>query len=189
MELKKVLKNFASIFGRDNTDLGKVNFVDKNNVPDDSLDMLYHYLQFDKSLVIGGELYIDIYPKGMQKKIQEGWYILKDNGIEIYDDERWNKDWVVFATRHGDAIYFDKFNHKIYGSINKASFFKLADSLSVFFKILVSGMRIEQEKYNLEAFDEDEETLPEFIEDIKKILREENVDEKCQSDFISFFFE
>ncbi len=141
MELKEVLKNFASTFGRDNTDIGKVKFVDKSNVPENSLDILYHYLQFDKSLVIGGELYIDIYPKEMQEKIQEGWYILKDNRHVIYDDINWNKDWVVFATRHGDAIYLDRVSGEVCGSINKTSFFKLADSLSMFFKILVLGMK------------------------------------------------
>ncbi|OWP85576.1 hypothetical protein BWK60_13390 [Flavobacterium covae] len=188
MELKEVLKNFVSTFGRDNTDLGKVNFVDQNNVPEDSLDALYHYLQFDESLVIGGELYIDIYPKAMQEKIQEGWYILKDNGQVIYDDVNWNKDWVVFATRHGDAIYFDRNNGEVCASINKISFFKLADSLAMFFKILLLGMKIEQKKYDLEAFDDDEETLPEFIEDVKSILKE-TTNNKFKSDFISFFFE
>ena len=188
MELKDVLKDFVSTFGRDNTDLGKVNFVDKNDAPESSLDLLYHHLLFDKPLVIGGELYIDIYPKGMQEKIQEGWYVLKENGKEKYDDVNWNKNWVVFATRHGDAIYFDKNSGEVCGSINKKYFFKLADSLAMFFKILISGMKVEQEKYDLEAYDEDEETLPEFVEDIKGILHK-NLNNTFQSDFISFFFE
>ncbi|WP_043706878.1 hypothetical protein [Tenacibaculum ovolyticum] len=188
MELKEIIKKFILIFGRDNTDIGEVKFIDINCSSENSLNLLYDYLEFDKTITIGGELYIDLYPKRMQSKVQEGWYVLRSNEGEKYDDLNWNKDWIVFATRNGDAIYFDKTSKEVYGSINKTTRFKLADSLAMFFKIMVEGMKIEQEKYNLEAFDEDEETLPDFIEDIKNIF-DKNLDNKYQSDFISFFFE
>lgn len=188
MELKEIIKKFILIFGRDNTDIGEVKFIDINCSSENSLNLLYDYLEFDKTITIGGELYIDLYPKRMQSKVQEGWYVLRSNEGEKYDDLNWNKDWIVFATRNGDAIYFDKKSKEVYGSINKTTRFKLADSLAMFFKIMVEGMKIEQEKYNLEAFDEDEETLSDFIEDIKNIF-DKNLDNKYQSDFISFFFE
>jgi len=183
MEIKEALNAFVSTFGRDENDYGEVHFNNNDYTDTNDLDLLYKHLSFEKMLTVGGELYIDLYSKSQLDKVQEGWLFVKEGDELVLDNDRWSKEWIVFGARHGDAIYFDKTSGQIYGSVNKSSFYKLADSLALFFTILAKGMKLEEDKYDMEACDDDEESLPEFKEEIKLLLG------KNPTDFMSFFFE
>ena len=189
MNLQESLKKFAHSFGRKGRDIGNIILQDNNDFVDtDNLDAFYQILKFDKILTVGGELFINIYPLINLDRSQEGWYKIKNNNLWIEDNVKWNKDWVVFANRNDDAIYFNLKDNAIYGSINKHQTYKLSNSLSVFFQVLSEAMVLEDQKYDFETFDEDEETIPAFLDDIYAIVLKYN-DEEASNGFMSFFFE
>jgi len=120
---------------------------------------------------------------------QLGWYKIRDEqGNEVNDDQNWNKDWIVFADRNGDAIYYNRLDKSVNGSIDKVVHLKLAQTLEDFIKTLQMCMRLEQEKYDMNAQGENEEPLKEFIDDIQHILNEGGNQEKVSEDFMQFFF-
>ncbi len=185
--LKDALKRFVNIFGRNGTDIGSIKFNDFDN-KDETLDGFYNLLSYDKVLTIGGEMFMDISPQKDLYKTQLGWYIVKDkNGSWINDDQKWKKDWIVFAKRYDDAIYFNQSDHSVYGSIDKKQFFKLSNSLAQFISILNDCMILELEKYQLNTSTDDDEPKPEFLEDVNEILNN-TLDESTSNHFMSFFF-
>ena len=191
MELKETLKIFNNTFGRNKTDLGNFSIIDttvKTGCRTDELEQFYSLMPFDSVLVIGGEFFLTIQPKAKLDKAQEGWYIIlnKEKGRQN-DDTKWNKDWIVFANRNDDAVYFDKTNGGVYGSINKNKFFHLSSSLAEFFFLLSECMKMEEEKYKFNTSDDDEEPLENFVNDTRTLISQ-HLNAKQVEDFISFFF-
>jgi hypothetical protein len=189
MALSDELKKFVSIFGRDGIDIGSVSFNESevNTALNDELMTMYKLLQFDKVITIGGEMFINLLPESRLEKAQQGWYLIKKDNAWIQDDEKWNKEWVVFSNRNDDAIYFDKIEKKIKGTIDKKIFFRLADSLSQFFSILTACMELEQNKYGFETRNDNEEVSQNFLSDILVILEQLDAGE-FKDEFIEFFF-
>ncbi|WP_298481352.1 hypothetical protein [uncultured Maribacter sp.] len=191
MSLKKVLKKFSLTFGREDEDYGTIMFneVELKQKELDDLSLFYEYLKFDKHFTIGGEFFMNIQPSSNIKKSQNGWYFITDsNGKTLNDDTNWDKNWIVFGDRNGDAIYFNKNDKGIYGSVNKKRTYKLSNSLEQFFFVLNECMKLEQNKYKFETVDEDDEVLDSFINDVNEILKKE-IEKSNSVDFISFFFE
>ncbi|WP_036932244.1 hypothetical protein [Prevotella sp. HUN102] len=190
MMLIEVLRKMNDIFGRNKTDLGTFSIIDdttKDVDCADELEQFYFFSVFDEVLIIGGEFFLIIQPKEKIDKAQEGWYrILNNEGEWQTDNIKWNKDWIVFANRNDDAVYFNKADGGVYGSVNKRHFFHLSSSLADFFFILSECMKMEEEKYKFSTSDE-EEPLEEFINDTRNILGQ-CLNAKQTEDFISFFF-
>jgi len=188
MILKDELMKFVNVFGREGHDIGNVNLNnDDNSGLEESLDLFYHFLRFEKVLTIGGELFINIIPYKDLSKAQDGWYKIKVSDQWENDDKNWNKEWVVFADRNDDAIYYNNLDNGIYGSIDKKINYKISNSLSQFISILTLGMHLEQEKYNFETSEDYEETSEEFLQDIYNILND--IDSSSADNFMAFFFE
>lgn len=189
MELKSAIKKLHGAFGRNGVDTGAFEIVDKEELVTESLlEAFYQLTSFERVLTIGGEFFLNIQPEKRLKDAQKGWYIILDKeGKVVNDDLKWNKDWVVFANRNDDAIYYDRKDDGIYASIDKRSFFCLSSSLSDFLDILSECMKMEEEKYRFNTTDEDEETLSVFIDDVRDILSL-NLNDKQREDFIAFFF-
>ncbi|MGI5172445.1 hypothetical protein H0R92_02405 [Treponema sp. OMZ 840] len=191
MKLIEALTKFSNVFGRNKTDLGNFSVIDdavKNTECTDELEQFYSLTSFDNVLIIGGEFFLTIQPKIKLDRAQEGWYIiLNKEGQRQNDDTKWNKDWVVFANRNDDAVYFDKKNGGVYGSIDKRQFFHLSSSLADFFFLLSECMKLEEEKYKCNTSDDEEDPLENFIDDTEGILSQ-CLSTKQVEDFISFFF-
>lgn len=188
MKLKDELKKFATTFGRDGKDIGEI-IVNDNVDETDSFEFFYKTLLFDKVLTIYGELFINIFSFSELSKAQEGWSKIRTTTGEWIDDEKkWKKEWVVFAERNGDAIFYNELDKCIYGTINKNEFFKLSNSLSLFFYVITECMILEDRKYQFNTYDEDEETLQEFINDVLGILNN-CANKENKDDFIQFFFD
>ncbi len=191
MKLIEALIKFNNVFGRNKTDLGNFSIIDdavKNAECTDELEQFYSLISFDNVLIIGGEFFLTIQPKTKLDRAQEGWYIiLNKEGKPQNDDTKWNKDWVVFANRNDDAVYFDKKNGGVYASINKRQLFNLSSSLADFFFLLSECMKLEEEKYKFNTSDDDEEPLENFIDDTEGILSQ-CLNTKQVGDFIAFFF-
>ncbi len=162
MELKKAIEKLHAVFGRGNIDIGSFDVVD--NVDSISvknqLESFYSLTVFEDVLTIGGEFFLDIQPEIKIKRAQEGWYFILDKEGELQcDDLKWDKNWIVFANRNDDAVYFNKADGGIYGSIDKRQFFHLSSSLADFFCLLSECMKMEEEKYEFDTSDDDEEPL------------------------------
>lgn len=119
--------------------------------------------------------------KGQQALIEnsELFYLTLKNkqGEWEKNDASWNKDWIVFADRSGDAIFYDKESKTIKGTINGKIFFPLSPSLATFFQVLSECMILEEE----------DELLPDYLDDISSVL-EHNLDEDYQQGYMQFFF-
>jgi hypothetical protein len=189
MELNESLKSFAGIFGREGNDIGKVSYSDTAVTAGDPLDQLYALLQFEKLITVGGEFFINIPPAEKRSMQQQGWYLVRKKGSDewITDDTHWSRDWLVFAGRNDDAIYFNKSDGKVYGSVDKKLRFQLGNSLAEFFSLLSAAMQMESERYSFNTRNEDEEVLPDFLSDLQELL-EANTDTKTATEFIAFFF-
>jgi len=186
MHLKTELERFVEVFGREDYDIGKVT-LSGEDAETDSLDSLYKILNFEKPLVTVGELFLTIEPQFNLEKAQLGWYKIKHEESWVSDDKLWNKDWIVFGDRNGDAIFYDKSDGKVYGSIDKRQKYLLGSSLTHFFSVLTQGLVAEKEKFNFETSDDTEEPLPEFLDHIYTILRQ--TDKEAADSFMEFFFE
>jgi hypothetical protein len=188
MDLKKELRNFIDTFGRKGTDIGNPIF-NGNSDKVNQLNLFYETLLFNKVLTIGGTFFINIIPQSNLTKAQEGWYniLTKDNNW-ITDDNKWNKDWIVFANRNDDAIYCNNTDNCVYGTIDKTKHYKLGNSIAQFIHILIECMKLEEDKYNFETNNEDEELKSEFLDDVYSILNNIS-DAKTADDFMEFFFE
>jgi hypothetical protein len=187
MELTEALKAFSNLFGRSGVDIGQVEFKDDGETND--LDAFYGHLSFSNVLTVGGEMFINIPPYDKLSKSQEGWYLIRDkSGQVVNDDVHWNKDWIVFANRNDDAIYFNAIDKKIYGSVDKKRVYRLAGSMGDFFTILVECMKLEYEKYELDTRNEDEEVSELFLDDVYNVVIRLSGNETAD-DFMAFFFE
>ncbi len=188
MNLKESLKQFSIVFSRQEINMGSVSYNDTSIDSDESIEQVYELLSFDQALTIGGEMFITIKPD--LSKAQEGWYLIKNKqGDWENNDASWNKNWVVFADRSGDAIFYDKESKKVNGTINGKIFFPLSPSLAIFFRTISECMILEEEKYDFTTRDEDEdELLPDYLDNISSML-ENNLDEHYQKGFMQFFFE
>ncbi|SUB88705.1 Uncharacterised protein [Porphyromonas macacae] len=189
MELKEAIEKLHAVFGRNNVDIGKFDIIDRDEpVTTNQLDAFYQLTSFEHVLTIGGEFFLNIQPEIKLKEAQEGWYFILDKEGEMAkDDLKWNENWVVFANRNDDAIYYDKTDGYIYGSVDKKIFFCLSSSLSDFFYILSECMEIEEKKYGFNTTDAEEETSSIFIDDIREFLSRK-LNDKQREDFIAFFF-
>ncbi|MGB1216863.1 MAG: hypothetical protein ACPG5P_03260, partial [Saprospiraceae bacterium] len=155
MKLIPILKEFSDLFGRDGIDIGNIEFknIKISNTP---LEIFYEVLLFDNTLTVVGDFLIHITPLNMLNEKQKGWYLCKDKNNRWYEDnENWNKEWIVFGDRNGDAIYYNKLGNSVWGSVNKKKNYKIASSLDVFFEILTACMHLEMEKYNFCTKNED----------------------------------
>lgn len=187
MELIDSLIYFKKTFGRQGNDLGT--FQINTELPNfDTLENMYKMLLFNEVLTIGGEFCMDIYPYNKLPEIQRGWYtILSKENQWIPDDIKWNKNWIVFATRDEDAIYYNQIDGGVYGSIEKEIFYKLSDSLSLFFHVLSECMEMEENVFHFETTDEDEEITDLFLEKCQNILSK-NMKAENVTGFMNFFF-
>ncbi|WP_338815832.1 hypothetical protein V9L05_23995 (plasmid) [Bernardetia sp. Wsw4-3y2] len=187
MTLKESLKLFSTVFSRQEINMGTLNYNDILVDSNESIEQVYELLSFNQALTIGGEMFITI--KADLAKAQEGWYLIKNKqGEWEKNDASWNKDWIVFADRSGDAIFYDKESKTIKGTINGKIFFPLSPSLATFFQVLSECMILEEEKYDFITRDEEEdELLPDYLDDISSVL-ERNLDEDYQQGYMQFFF-
>jgi hypothetical protein len=188
MALKEELKEFVTIFGQHRKNYGTVAFREEISSKTDALDVFYDTLIFDELLTVGGLMFINIETLEDLPNAQLNWYKIRDDkGNWVNDDQYWNKDWIVFANRNDDVLFYNRLDLAVYGSISKRETFKLGDSLEEFIKILHQCMKLQQEKYNMKAQDETEAPLPEFLDDIQTILDNNNKG-KVNKEFMQFFF-
>lgn len=189
MELKSTIEKLHAVFGRNGVDTGTFDITDKDKLATASqFEAFYQLTSFEHVLTIGGEFFLNIQPEKKLEEAQNGWYFILDKeGNIVNDDLKWNKNWVVFANRNDDAIYYNREDGGIYASIDKRIFFYLSSSFSDFLYILSECMKIEEEKYKFNTTDEDEETLSIFISDVREVLSR-TLNDKQREDFIAFFF-
>jgi len=90
--------------------------------------------------------------------------------------------------KNDDAMYYNRLDLAIYGSIDKHERFKLGSSLEEFFKVLTRCMKLQQEKYGMNLQDETEAPLPEFISDLQRILDDNYGNKEENAGFMQFFF-
>lgn len=156
MALSETLKTFCSNFWRNAFDLGEVSFDENGtnrNQPEEinlngQINEFYSFVDFEK-LVISGALILKIFSLDDLSGAQNGWrWIVDQSGQTVEATANWNKDWVVFGDRNGDAIYVKKDDplSPVYGTIQKIEHFQLADSLETFFKIINKCSLIEEKK-------------------------------------------
>lgn len=188
MELIDSLIYFKRVFGRQGRDLGSFQIGTESSNNLDTLEQMYNILLFTKTLTVGGEFFINLYPQSMLPKIQQGWYIIlsKENQW-ISDNIHWNKNWIVFATRNDDAIFYNQIDGGVYGSIEKKKIYKLSNTLSIFFYVLSQCMEMEDNVFNFNTSSDDEEPIKAFLERTREILSL-NMELKNIDEFMNFFF-
>ena len=124
MKLIDSLISFKKTFGRQGNDFGSFQINDTKFSNSNNLEDMYNIMLFNEPIVIGGEFNMDIYPQNELAEAQRGWYtILSKDNQWIPDDAKWNKNWIVFATREEDAIYYNEIDGGVYGSIEKEIFY------------------------------------------------------------------
>lgn len=188
MKLIDSLISFKKTFGRQGNDFGSFQISDTKFSNSNNLEDMYNIILFNEPIVIGGEFSMDIYPQNKLSEVQRGWStILSKDNQWISDDAKWNKNWIVFATRDEDAIYYNEIDGGVYGSIEKEIFYKLSDSLSEFFHVLSECLKMEETVFHFDTTDDDEETTDLFLEECQKILSQ-NMSTKNATDFMNFFF-
>lgn len=171
MKLIDSLISFKKTFGRQGNDFGSFQINDTKFSNSNNLEDMYNIMLFNEPIVIGGEFNMDIYPQNELAEAQRGWYtILSKDNQWIPDDAKWNKNWIVFATRDEDAIYYNEIDGGVYGSIEKEIFYKLSDSLSEFFHVLSECMKMEETVFHFDTTDDEEETTDLFLEECQKNL-------------------
>jgi len=192
LKLTEILENFAyTLKNFEQLQLGSdVKFMKASESIDDQLSFFYETLIFEKFISVPGEVHISITSQERLEEAQLGWFLVRDKSNNwVEDHEHWDKDWIVFARRNADAIFYNKKDKSIRGKIvGSGPFFKLSNSLGEFIKILTDCLILEKEKYHYETTTDDEKTLPEFISDVKQILNI-NLDQELHADFLAFFFE
>lgn len=116
MKLIDSLISFKKTFGRQGNDFGSFQINDTKFSNSNNLEDMYNIMLFNEPIVIGGEFNMDIYPQNELAEAQRGWYtILSKDNQWIPDDAKWNKNWIVFATRDEDAIYYNEIDGGVYG--------------------------------------------------------------------------
>lgn len=150
--MENILKQFALTFGRDGIDIGNIK-VEASSIEisepelNGELKEFYSLLNFEE-LTIGGEQFLEIFPLGKLQEAQNGWMYVTDSktGGISEDTVNWNKDWIVFGDRNGDAIFCkqDTANNPVYGSIQKTRNLLLAPTVIAFFQILTDCMMVEK---------------------------------------------
>lgn len=187
-KLTKTLEKFAYTFNKSGENIGYIKFTEASQCIDDQLSFFYKTLRFEQNIYLTGAMLMEIISIENLEKAQEGWFFIRDENSNLIEDhKRWDREWVVFATRHGDAIFYNKKDGSIQATIDKKIFFKLSHSLEEFIKIITSCLILEA-KYGFETTDDDEEILEEFITDVKKILKKDLAQE-LHVEFLGFFFE
>ena len=187
MELIDSLIYFKKVFGRQGHDLGSFQIgTEFSNL--ETLEQMYNILLFTKTLTVGGEFFMNLYPQSMLQKIQQGWYmILSKEKQWTSDDIHWNKQWIVFATRNDDAIFYNQIDGGVYGSVEKKMFYKLSSTLSIFFYVLSKCMEMEENVFHFNTSNDDEEPIKIFLERTREILSL-NMELKNVAEFMNFFF-
>jgi len=193
MTLENTLKQFALTFGRNGFDIGSIE-IDPNPIEIDEpqlegeLKEFYSLSKFNE-LIIGGAFFLEICSLEELSEAQIGWRfnINPKNGNITEDTKYWNKNWVVFGDRNGDAIFCkqDIEKNPVYGSIQKARNLLLAPSVNTFFQILNECMRMEQDDFQFDTQTDDFVRKADFIDAVQNIVSKYNDQPR---DFIDFFF-
>lgn len=196
MALENTLAQFADTFGRDGVDSGEIRIeqhtlaVSEPTLEGD-LKTFYSLVSFDK-LVVGGELFLELFPAEKLRKAQDGWFYITNpkDGKVSEDTTHWNKNWIVIGDRNGDAIFCkqDEPNTPVYGSIQKTNNLLLADSLEGFFQILNGCLLVEQSQFAFETQTDDFVPKEDFIDAVRQAVSQYS-DAGKADEFISFFFE
>ncbi|TXI13128.1 MAG: hypothetical protein E6Q66_10530 [Pedobacter sp.] len=195
MTIENTLKQFALSFGREGVDNGNIKIkahpitISEPQLKTE-LKEFYSLSNFDE-LIIGGELFMEIFPIEKLSKAQDGWRFItnpRDKSISE-DTDHWNKDWIVFGDRNGDAIFCkqDINNAPVYGSIQKEKFLLLANSLNAFFQILTESMMMEKNIFEFNTQTDDFILKADFINAVQTIVNKYSESNKS-NDFIEFFF-
>ncbi len=195
MTIENTLKQFALSFGRDGVDNGNIK-IETHSIETfqpqlkNELNEFYSLSSFDE-LMIGGELFMEIFPLEKLSKAQDGWrFITNPMDKSISEDtDHWDKDWIVFGDRNGDAIFCkqDTVNAPVYGSVQKARNLLLANSLNAFFQILTESMIMGKNVFEFNTQTDDFIPKADFVEAVQKIVNKYS-DSNKSSDFIEFFF-
>ena len=107
------LARFAHAFGREGKDFGTLNVLSSPHpVPAElqltgQLREFYAHAGFDK-LTIGGAFHLMVATLAGLPEAQVGWRWVQDRRSgKVTEDPTWNKDWLVFCDRNGDALFAD----------------------------------------------------------------------------------
>jgi hypothetical protein len=192
MDLKTSLKRFVDIFHSSPESLGNLEITKqpvKLQPPfplGNALTEYFSHLHFEKPAT-GGQFHLSLFSPEQLETAQQGWrWIRTDTGALQEDNIHWNRNWTIIAERHGDVIFVDEENGKVFGSIQKRNFF-ISSSVSAFFDVLAECIEIENNKYHNDTVDEDFNPLPNFIEEIKLTTLNKLGPEGSEG-FIKFFF-
>jgi len=181
-------KKFAATFGRGGVDEGALGYAGSAISKErDALEEFYQVLEFEGFISVVGLFSLDIIGLRELAGAQEGWGLVMRDGELRPDTVNWNENWVVFGDRNGDALFYDKSDGSVHGSVGKRHNYRLADTLPAFFDALAASMDLESNEYNWETLDRIEEVLPQFLTDCRAVLSE-YLDDQNVASFIDFFF-
>lgn len=195
MALIEAITRFASTVGRNGKDTTDVQVVPTPIPPPDDLSLtgelavFYARLGFEK-LTIGGEFFLKIVASSRLKNAQTGWrWISKAPSQELLENPKWDKNWVVFGDRNGDALIAktSQSNCPVFGLVQGEEY-QLSSSLKSFLNAMSDCLVMEQLEYGFDTHDEDFTVYEKFIDSTRQIVKKHESDEIVE-EFIGFFFE
>lgn len=193
MELDTALKNFASAFAAGPDNFGTVQYRAPQPVAGPIplgaiLTQYYATLEIGDKAQVSGVLLLHLFALDRIDSAQHGWRWVRDKDGPVTENPLWNRDWVVIADHHGDAIIVDESSAggTVVGAIG-SHHFKIADDLGSFFQAMAEAMRVEANTYDYEVYDDDDNPLPVFLDEMRAIARRV-LGPECEAGFMEFFF-
>ena len=193
MELDTALKNFASAFAAGPDNFGTVQYRAPQPVAGPIplgavLTQYYAKLEIGDKAQLSGSLLLHLFALDRIDSAQHGWRWIGAKDGSVTENPRWNRDWVVIADHHGDAIIVDDSSAggTVFGAIG-SHHFRIADDLASFFQVMAEAMLVEVETYDYEVYDDDDNPLPDFLDEISAIARRV-LGPDGETGFMKFFF-
>ncbi|NHZ97368.1 hypothetical protein [Massilia sp. CCM 8734] len=193
MELDTALKNFADAFAAGPENSGVVQWRTPEPIAEPMplgpiVKAYYARMRLGGRPMVGGALILDLIDLDDLETIQHEWGWMRDKSGQEVVDPSWNKDRIIIAYRHGDAVSVDggTAGGVVHGHIGAYSC-KIADDLASFFQAMAEAMVVEATTYDYDVCDDDCGKLPAFLDDMRAIARRV-LGPAGEAGFMEFFF-
>lgn len=193
MSLDVALKNFASAFAAGSANFGTLEYGAFQPIVEPIplgpiLHDFYGRLTMSDKPQVGGRLLLMLFTLDDLETCLHGWRWIRKNNGTVIDDPTWNKNWIVIASRNGDAVVVDDSTARGVVTGHIGSFkVKIAGDLASFFQVMAEAMTLEASTFDYEVLDEDFNPIPEFLDAVSAIALRV-LGPEGEAGFMDFFF-
>lgn len=194
MELDTALHNFASAFAAAPDNVGAFQVRAPRPVAEPValgavLRDYYARVLLSDDAMVAGALQLDLYTLEVLEARQHGWRWVRGKDGALTESRHWDKHRIVIGERNGDAIAVDSSTPggAVYGHTGSYSCMIAAD-LASFFQLMAEAMVVEAHTYDYEVYDDDDNPLPAFLDELRAIARR-LLGPDGDAGFMTFFFD